>query len=139
MKYLLIITLVAAFICSCNSSETLKEETPKVETKETIPTKKHASNSIIMAVEDAHELADFQGESNVSFDIELTFGGSKRLDGTITLSTDSRKGKIINADKSEIVYSDGKVFTSSPDMNQNSARFSAYTWPYFFLFPYKLF
>lgn len=136
MKHLLFVTLIAAFVCSCNAPEIKKEETP--ESKETIPTKKHADNIIIMDVENAHKLADFQGKSNISFDIELTFGGSKRLNGTITLSTDSRKGKIINEDKSEIIYSDNKVFTSSPEMNQKSARFSAYTWPYFFLFPYKL-
>ncbi len=122
---------------SCGEAAQKQPQTEKPEkVVETVPPA--SKNLVISSVEKAHNTTEFKKKSDISFDIELTFGGSKRLEGNITLSTDSRNGKITKKNDSVIVFSDGKVTTSSNEMNAENARFSAYTWPYFFMFPYKL-
>jgi len=135
MKNTLLILVVALFLAACHTPE---PGTPQLIQKVDETITKTNNNSLIASIEAAHKNTNFQTKKDVSFDIELTFGGTKRLDGNITLSTDSRKGKITNENGTIIVFSDGEVSTSSAEMNPKSARFSAYTWPYFFMFPYKL-
>lgn len=89
-------------------------------------------------VETAHHKSDFLERAAIQFDLQLFFGGSERLNGTLTLSTDSRQALIATKDGKKIYVQDDKVFFSPETTNTKGTRFSAYTWPYFFLLPYKL-
>ncbi len=104
-----------------------------------------SSFSIIIAqlsfaekIEAAHEKETFLSNKAVQFDFVLTFGGSERMNGKITLLTNSTKGLIELADGNKIYYVEDKVFYSPGIENTARIRFDAYTWSYFFLIPYKL-
>ncbi len=90
------------------------------------------------SVELAHEKETFLSHKAISFDIILEFGGKERLDAKMTLLTNSNKGLMELADGNKIVYHGDRVFCSPEMANQKNVRFDAYTWSYFFLFPYKL-
>lgn len=90
------------------------------------------------SIELAHEKEAFLSHKAISFDILLKFGDKERLNAKITLSTNSNKGLIELANGNSIVYRGDSVFCSPEIANQKGVRFDAYTWSYFFLFPYKL-
>lgn len=90
------------------------------------------------AVEMAHKKEAFLSHQAVSFNLLLKFGGNERLNGKITLLTNSNKGLIELPDGNKIIYKGDSVFCSPELANQKGVRFDAYTWSYFFLFPYKL-
>ena len=95
------------------------------------------SNSI-EAIETAHKKEDFLKQKGIQFDIKLIFGGKERLTGRMTLLTNSSKGLIELKDSSMIYFDNQKVYSSPALKNKKGIRFDAYTWSYFFLFPYKL-
>ncbi|ANW96576.1 hypothetical protein AXE80_09925 [Wenyingzhuangia fucanilytica] len=92
----------------------------------------------IKAIEEAHHKTDFLNHKAVKFDILLKFRGKERLNATITLLTNSSKGLIEYKDGSKIYTIGDKVFYSPNFKNVKAVRFDAYTWSYFFMFPYKL-
>lgn len=89
-------------------------------------------------MEAAHAKTAFLTNEIVQFDIVLEFGGKERLNGTMSLATNSSKGKIAYNNGNELYFDQDKVYADSSTENTASARFAAYTWSYFFLFPYKL-
>lgn len=95
---------------------------------------------LVSLVEVAHEKDAFLRFAAVQFDLNLVFGGKERLNGRITLSTNSAQGLIEFADsaKSRIYIDHERVFYTPSLENEQRVRFDAYTWSYFFLFPYKL-
>ncbi len=100
--------------------------------------KENTLPSSVSIIEAAHQKDLFMSKKNVAFDIQLFFGGSERLNGRIILSADSKNGKIENGDGTVILFNNDTVFCSPEIENLGSARFAAYTWSYFFMFPYKL-
>ena len=94
-------------------------------------------NPYVAAVEAAHQRAAFLAQEAIQFDIVLTFGGKERVNGTITALTNSTKARIDYKDGKSLIYDGEKVYAADAE-NAASKRFAAYTWPYFFLFPYKL-
>ncbi len=101
-------------------------------------TKRQPANGFVAAIEKRHQKAAFLGYDAIGFDIELFFGGSKRLDAKMTLSTDSRYARIDREDGNTIIVKDDKVYASPGLKDDKSVRFAAYTWSYFFMLPYKL-
>ena len=99
---------------------------------------KESEPGLTEKIEEAHSKHDFLSNDVVQFDIVLEFGGTERLNGTMTLATNSTAGKIAYKNGKELYYDQDKVFASPQTENTGSARFAAYTWSYFFLFPYKL-
>jgi len=91
----------------------------------------------VESVETAHAKTIFLKHDSIAFDIELFFGGSKRLDARMTLATNSSAGRIAFRDSTFIAFSGSEV-THNTKMSDESARFAAYTWSYFFLYPYKM-
>ena len=89
-------------------------------------------------IEKAHEKALFLSHNAISFSLKLAFGGKERLNGKLTLATDSSKGLIDFANGDQIYYIHDKVYYSPGIKNEKGVRFDAYTWSYFFLFPYKM-
>ncbi|WP_024768856.1 DUF6503 family protein [Aquimarina macrocephali] len=92
----------------------------------------------IKNIEKAHKKADFLKHKAVSFSIAISFGGKLRLDGKITMLTNSTKIRIDKKDESKLIYTGEKVFLYPEDANDKGARFDIFTWTYFFGMPYKL-
>jgi len=113
------------------------EEAPSQET-ESASKDEQVALTQIEKTEAVHSKGEFLSRAIVQFDIVLEFGGSERLNGTMTLTTNSTAGKIFYQNGEEIYYQKDKVFVSPEMENTERARFAAYTWSYFFLFPYKL-
>lgn len=89
-------------------------------------------------IELAHQKEQFLSNEAIQFNIKLEFGGKERLNAKMTVLTNSSKGVLEFKNKSKIIFNQDKVFYSSNIPNKESVRFDAYTWEYFFLFPFKL-
>jgi len=119
MKQLLAVNLLL-FLLSCQSN------------------KKEINLAFAEKVEQAHKKKDFLAKEAIEFEIEIIFGGNERLNGKMTLLTNSNKS-LIELKNGQKIYQVGQKVYCSPEMDDaTGARFDAYTWAYFFLFPYKL-
>lgn len=91
----------------------------------------------IAALEKAHKADQYHSHKAVAFDIDLSFGGKKRLEGTITLLTGSGKISIERKDGSKLIWDGEKGYIHPATAVYKGARFDLFTWPYFFEAPYK--
>jgi hypothetical protein len=89
-------------------------------------------------IELAHQKQQFLSKEAIQFNIKLEFGEKERLNVKMTVLTNSSKGVLEFKNKSKIIFDQDKVFYSAAIPNEESVRFDAFTWQYFFLFPYKL-
>lgn len=89
-------------------------------------------------IETAHHKIEFQREKAIEFDILLVFGNKTRLLGKMTLLTDGTKGLIEEKNGDQLYFDHDDIYLDSNLTSLEGARFKAYTWSYFFLFPYKL-
>lgn len=94
--------------------------------------------SFVERVEKAHHRADFMKNEAIQFDILIIFGSKIRLEGKMTLLTDSRAGMIEEKYGNRIFFENEDVFIDTAFTDPEGARFTAFTWSYFFLMPYKL-
>ncbi len=67
----------------------------------------------------------------------LYFGGSKRLEATITALTNSTKVRLDRADGLSLIYDGHTVYQSPASAEYGGARFDIFTWQYFFMAPFK--
>lgn len=136
MKKIALAALAVITVASC------KNETKKVETQETEQAAAVEVQSPVQQmlenVEQAHNKKAFLDKEMVQFDINLSFGGQTRLDGTVTMSTDSRFIRVDKKDGTSIVYDGENVWITPQDADLQGARFDIFTWSYFFALPYKL-
>ncbi|MDG2431135.1 DUF6503 family protein [Flavobacterium sp.] len=86
----------------------------------------------------AHLTKDFLQREAIQFDLKLEFGGTDRINAKMTLLTNSSKAVIAYSNGAKIIIDQNKVFYSPSIPNKAAVRFDAYTWSYFFLFPYKV-
>lgn len=121
-----LLVIILSVLVSCKT-ETKKEAKKEVQEK-----------SIVQKIEEAHGKKAFLANNSVRFSAKIQFGGNVIFDAVATLATDSSKGVLeyVNGDK--IYFEHDQVFHSPNMANEQSIRFHAYTWEYFFLFPYKL-
>lgn len=131
MKLSYLIIAFSFFLVSC-SSENSDSNTKTIEPDNQI------TSDLRSDIESVHRKDLFLKEEYVQFDLNLKFGGKERLNGTITLATNSSKGVIETKSGEKIYFNQDKVYIPSEKENSNKARFDAYTWSYFFLLPYKL-
>lgn len=96
------------------------------------------ANDFVEKIENAHQKEKFLSNKVVQFDFYLEFGGKKRMNSKITLKTDSGKGILEMENGTKIQFFNDEVYCSPEIENTKRVRFNAYTWSYFFLFPYKL-
>ncbi|RTY88634.1 hypothetical protein [Flavobacterium sp. RSP15] len=89
-------------------------------------------------IEFAHHKQQFLSKEAIQFNIKLEFGGKERLNAKMIVLTNSSKGVLEFKNKSKIIFDQDKVFYSAAIPNEESVRFDAFTWEYFFLFPFKL-
>lgn len=100
------------------------------------PTK--AVETEIDRIETAHHKAHFLSKKAIEFDLSIVFGGNQIFDGKVSLLTDSSKGKIEFNNGDKLITISDKVYHNPNMKNEERIRFNAYTWPYFFMLPYKL-
>lgn len=89
-------------------------------------------------IEEAHNKTAFKMKEAVSFDINLKFGGNTRLEGKVSMTTNSSKVRLDKADGSVIIFDSKKVYISPKTAKKEGARFDVFTWQYFFAIPFKL-
>ncbi len=129
----IIITVFASllFIISCKKNSATTETSEK--TKEIITEKTFAEK-----IETAHNKKDFLKHEAIQFDALIEFGGKEIFNANITITTGSDLAKITYKNGDEIFVKQQDIFVS-PSLKENpGVRFHAYTWTYFFLYPYKL-
>ncbi|MGB0423968.1 MAG: hypothetical protein ACPGED_06585 [Flavobacteriales bacterium] len=132
MKKYIPFLLFSIFIVSCSNPEPSKKD--QSAKKEVEIEEAHAFAS---ATEQVHQKELFSTHDSLVFDLQLYFGGNERLIGELALATNSTGGKITYENGNFISYgSDG--ISHSDEIKPESARFSAYTWSYFALMPFKL-
>ena len=89
-------------------------------------------------IEVAHKKDAFLTKEAVQFDAVIEFGGNEIFNATITVSTTSDIAKITYKNGDEMFVNKENIFVSPSLENNPGVRFHAYTWSYFFLYPYKL-
>lgn len=130
---LLLVSLIA-----CKNEVNQDEQTVETVTEVETLNYKESTDAFAASIEQAHNKATFRAQDAVSFNIAIQFGGNERLNGKMTLKTDSSQGLIELNDENKIYVDNDQVFVS-PELAENKGlRFDAYTWSYFFLFPHKL-
>ncbi len=133
MRTYLSIISIALLLSGCNSGAPTSKKTEAIAKKEN-QVKTVGFGEIIEA---AHGKDGFMQKEAVQFNMILMFGGKQRLNGTLTLLTNSTAGKIAYADGRTLVYNNGEVYYSE-GFTSDEASFAAYTWSYFFMLPYKI-
>lgn len=89
-------------------------------------------------IETSHKKSEFLNNEAVQFDAVIEFGGKELFNAKVTISTTSDIAKISYTNGDEIYVNKENIFVSPSLKDNPGVRFHAYTWSYFFLFPYKL-
>ena len=130
--FVCLLLLVLFTSCKNENKQPSEIETPNVE----VEAQKQLSP--IETIEEAYKKDLFLSHDAIEVDMVISFGGNVRLDAKMTYLTNSTKGKIELKDGSFLYFDGAKVFHSPDLKNEKAARFDAYTWMYFLLFPNKL-
>jgi len=137
-----ILLLSMALILGCNETppNTTNKDTEEPPITEEPTVQKDTTNipPFISAIEKTHQKEAFFNKEAIQFDIRLQFRGKERLKGRITTTTNSVVGLLELSTGEKMYVNKDKVFCSAALADKKSVRFDAYTWSYFFLFPYKL-
>ncbi|QVY66203.1 hypothetical protein [Polaribacter sp. Q13] len=125
-----IITVFASLllVVSCKKAPEVKKQIEEKPVEKTFAQK----------IEIAHEKDTFLTKEAVQFDAVIEFGGNEIFDATVTVSTTSDIAKITYKNGDEIYVNKENIFVSPSLKDNPGVRFHAYTWSYFFLYPYKL-
>lgn len=119
---------LSLYFVACQDAETSNTATAYIEN----------SNKFVAAVEKAHKKQEFLSQKAIQTDIRLVFRGKERLSAVLTVLPNSTRAILDFKDGNRLQYVDDKVYYS-PNMEvTKKLRFDAYTWAYFFIFPYKL-
>ncbi len=143
------ILMATIAIVSCNQAKKAEDTTDAlpVEQNQLIPVEPDGGigdgglsieNAYVQSIEKAHHKSAFLKHKLVSFKANISFGGKERLDGKITMFTNSSKIRIDKKDQSKLIYNGENVFLCPEDASEKGARFDMFTWTYFFALPYKL-
>ncbi len=132
------LAILGLALIACQAESNKIKLTAEPEKSELATSERIAPNSFVGAAEKAHHVVGFLAKEHVRFDIQLFFGGSERLNGTITMATNSTGIKIEKKDGSSLVFDGSNSFQTPDTMPTQGARFALFTWPYFFGMPYKL-
>lgn len=89
-------------------------------------------------IEKGHQKEKFLSKQAIQYDFKLEFGSQERMDAQFTILTNSSQGVIEYKNGAKIIFDKDRVFYSPNIPNEKGVRFDAFTWEYFFLFPYKL-
>ena len=129
--FLFILLLLSCKNDPKNTSETTEDP---ITTEE----KSNAARNLAETIETTHHKEDFFNNQAISFNLKVNFGGKERINGKITMLTNSTKIKLEKEDGTTLVYDGDDVFLYPKQNNYDAARFDIFTWPYFFTMPFKL-
>ena len=135
LKPFIVCILLLTLVTSC---KTEKKDNEKVSTIESPLEITEKELTPIETIEEAYNKDLFLSNVAIESNMVISFGGKERLNAKMTYLTNSTKGKIELKDGTIIYYDGDKVFHSPNLINDKAARFDAYTWMYFLLFPTKL-
>lgn len=123
-------------LSSCNSpTAPTASNNATTSTTPTVATK--TSPVFVQNLEAAHQKVIFTSYAAVQFHLILSFGGRELYNGTLSLASHSGEGLLENQDGEKIYFSGDKVYVSPDNEQFARSRSAAYTWPYFFMLPYK--
>lgn len=138
MKNFALLITFGLFLISCGTdtyevpnASVQVEDVSQVKAENTLP-------PFVQNIQNAHLMDRFSEHEAIRFQLLLNFGGKERLNAQVTLGTDSRKAVILKNNGHKIMVQDDIVKVSPDSLKPKDFRFDAYTWSYFFLFPYKL-
>jgi len=134
--HLFLFGMLIVMIVAC-TEKTAEQNTEDETTSEEEMRPEVTALPLVEKIEAAHEVSQFKQKDAVQFDIELFFGGSKRLEGVITSTTNSTRVKVEKANGQVIGYDGQQVWMSPADAQTGGARFDIFTWQYFFMAPFK--
>jgi hypothetical protein len=97
-----------------------------------------AKESFTKKIEKAHQKEKFSSKQAIQYDFKLESGGKEKMNAKFTILTNSTEGVIEYKNGSKIIFNKDKVYYSPTIPNEETVRFTAFTYEYFFLFPYKL-
>lgn len=89
-------------------------------------------------IEEAHNKPAFRNHEAVSFDISLKFGGKNRLQGNISMTTNSSRVRLNKSNGVSVIFDGSKVGLTPDTSTVGNSRFDVFTWQYFFAMPFKL-
>lgn len=89
-------------------------------------------------IEEAHNKPAFMMQEAVSFNIYLKFGGETRLNGKVSMTTNSSRVRLDKSDGTTLIYNGENLYISPDSTQAEGARFDIFTWQYFFAMPFKL-
>lgn len=89
-------------------------------------------------IEQAHGLEAWRSKSAVRAALEIEFGGSRILSGTMLHEPHSGRVRIDVADGPTLVFDGERAWVSPAEASMPRARFHLLTWPYFLALPFKL-
>ncbi|MFD1095313.1 DUF6503 family protein [Salegentibacter chungangensis] len=147
MKNLLSLLIILSFLACKESTEKKGAEGPEQPEEKNIPAEPGngigdgaVSPAVAFAtsIEQAHNKKEFRTREAVAFDISLRFGGKERLNGRISMLTNSGKVRLEKADGTSLIYDGSNVYMSPKAADEKGARFDMFTWQYFFAMPFKL-
>jgi len=137
MKRYLILFSLSVFIHSCSQPQGQDSE-PQGRDSDYVLDNDEGQNDFVEKAEEAHRKSAFLKKDYLEFDLQLRFGGKERLNAHITVATNSTESIIELQSGETIITRKDEVWCSPGLAQEKSVRFDAYTWTYFFLFPYKL-
>ncbi|WP_339660244.1 hypothetical protein [uncultured Polaribacter sp.] len=132
MKKIITSVLLGIIVFTSCQKQTKKEDVSKE-----IKNEKKAT-TFSENIEIAHKKTEFLAHEAIQFNALIEFGGNEIFNATITISTSSDLAKITYKNGDEIYVNKENIFVSPSLENNKGVRFHAYTWGYFFLYPYKL-
>ncbi|MTI30352.1 hypothetical protein E1171_05965 [Cytophagales bacterium RKSG123] len=138
MKRITFLFLALVYLSACEPQAEKEEKKGLEEEVKMESAKAEKKEPIIQTIEAAHKRNEFLAHKGVQFDIEMTFGGQKGLEGRITALTNSSKVRVDKEDGSSLIFDGKDVYISPAAALYPKARFDAMTWSYFFMAPYKL-
>lgn len=134
MKRISYLILSLFLITSCQE---MKQEAEVIDDKER-EVEQEYSDSFLTTLDKAHLKDEFLAQETVIFDMHLFFRGNERLKARFTLATNSTAGRIDYSNGESIITKGNRVFYTDTTKSPESIRFTAFTWSYFFLLPYKV-
>ena len=138
--FLLLIVACSFLACSDTGEDKRNADTAAVGSANNAQSSEHASTTtpFVAKIKNAHRASEFFAHKAIAFDIDLSFGGKPRLNGTVTMMTNSTKVLVENDNGDRVLYNGSDVRLYPSDAEWPRARFDVLTWSWFFAAPYKL-
>lgn len=139
LNNVLVVLMLSAALMACGTKKSEQDESSSsaVDSTETAAQTTTKVDLFIQSIEEAHQKAKIKQKEVIQFDLNLSFGGKTKFNGSIVMTP---SGNLIKMkDSARTLIWDGNDVLISPDSaNTEGARFSVLTWSYFFAAAYKL-